>query len=123
MRSSDDIFQLLMVCDATVLAYWSTAMIEAAIAKVPMIFVNIRPTVSPALLNFSEKGFCKVVCNRKEIFDALSGLTKQNQDTPLDEHTLEFYLGKRDGNATARVTDDILSKCEILDDSIRFISK
>jgi hypothetical protein len=108
LKSSDDIFKLIMSCDAMVLAYWSTAIIEAAIAQLPTIVLNFRSSVSPALLDFSRKGFCGIASNRKEIFDALAGINGRRPDFVAAEPTLEFYLGKRDGLATQRVTDEII---------------
>lgn len=108
LKSSDDMFRLLQQCDVMVLSYWSTAIIEAAIAKLPIIFLNVRPTVSPALRNFSEKGFCRIAYNRKDIVDQLASLPDTRRDPPLSENILEYYLGKRDQHATDRVITEIL---------------
>lgn len=108
LRSTEDIFRLLMQCDAMVLSYWSTAIIEAALVKLPVIFLNIRPTVSPVLSDFSRKSFCCIAHDRSEIQSQLSILMSKRQDPPLDPQVAKYYLGTRDAQATRRVVCEIL---------------
>lgn len=108
LKSTEDMLRLLTQCDVMVLSYWSTTIIEAAIVKLPVIFLNMRPTVSPALRDFSEKGFCRIAYNRRDIADQLASLPDRGMDPPLSESVLEYYLGKRDQHATDRVISEIL---------------
>ena len=108
LSASTDVFKLLLDCDAMVLAHWSTTLIEAAIVRLPTIVLNLRSTLSPALREFSEKGFCSIAFDRKGISDAFSGLTGKRTDFLTGQSHLEFYLGKMDGLATSRVANAVL---------------
>lgn len=109
-KHSQDIFQLYTECDAMLVPYWSTAIIETAMIGLPTIFLDIGLPHSPALYRFAEHGFCKVVQNevdlRKEI-ESLLSLKNSKKPAGIRETVTEYYLGKKDTNNSSRVTDYI----------------
>ncbi len=106
---SHNIFDLYRECDAMVLSYWSTALIEAALLDMPTIFVDSKPPHSKAIYEFAEAGFCRIATNSQEIEESFRRICAGTYSAPRDMNPSAYYLGPQDGNATKRVLDFILA--------------
>ena len=112
-KPSDDIFKLLLECDAMILAYWSTTIIESAIAGKPTIYVDFRKVKSPILYEYSSQGFCHIVNSESLLKEAILKIYNREYsffDKPISEEIKRYYLGDRDGKASERVSDFMIAK-------------
>lgn len=110
-RASDDIFKLYQECDAMILSYWSTALIETALLRLPTIFVDLCGLYGDSLNDFASQGFCQLVRSQEALERTLRELCLKKQppmQLELSEEVREYYLGKREGNAASRVAETIL---------------
>lgn len=106
LRRKTTILSYFADCDAMILSYWSSALIEAALARMPVIFIDRNNLGRPSLVAYASKGFCRIVNNagqlRAEIethCQACFGTARQNS------RDVEYFLGERDGHASSRITD------------------
>jgi len=112
-RHSEDIFRLYGECDAMLVPYWSTAIIETAMIGLPTIFLDMDQPYSPSLYRFAEQGFCRIARNEAELKAEIESLVRSKSDTNsnlIDETTVEYFLGKRDSHSSFRVADYIMSQ-------------
>ena len=121
-KHSDDIFELLSECDAMVLAYWSTTIIESAIAKKLTIFADFRRIKSQLLYEYSNKGFCYIVNSPNSLIQALQKVCDSEHSffsKPLTEELKGYYLGQGDAKASERVSDFIIAKQDIFSQRLK----
>lgn len=107
---SEDIFALYGKCDAMVVPYWSTAMIETAMIGLPTIFLDMNQPHSPSLYQFAEQSFCRIVHNETELKTEIESLLHSKNTTTFDSisRTMdEYFLGKRDASSSLRVANYI----------------
>ncbi len=112
-KHSDDIFELLMECDAMILAYWSTTIIESAIAQKPTLYVDFRKVKSPLLYDYAAKGFCHIVDSKILLKSAIQKICSRDSKffkQLISDETKQYYLGLRDGKKTERVVEAIITK-------------
>lgn len=107
----EDIFKLYFECDAMLVPYWSTAIMETALIDLPTIFIDIGPPRNHQLDKFAEAGCCAVAKTetilRQEIEKIVANSAVSNK---AQSSAIEFYLGKKDDQNTKRVIDYIISK-------------
>jgi len=108
--ASDDFFRHVVGSDVMVLSYWSTAMIETAIAGVPTVYADFEPSIdSPSLRAFAQNGFCEIVKTPAELTRVLSRLVRTRRPRRvIQENRDRYYLGPLDGRSTERVSARIL---------------
>lgn len=112
-KHSDDIFRLLSGCDAMVLAYWSTTLIESAIANRPTIYIDFQRVPNPLLHEYSNKGFCHIVHSESSLREAIQKVCNREYSffkKPISVETRRYYLGECDAEASERVSDFIREK-------------
>ena len=112
-KASDNIFKLLLECDAMILAYWSTTIIESAIAGKPTIYVDFRKVKNQILYEYSSKGFCHVVNSEASLRDVIQKICNGENSfftKPISKETKQYYLGQRDGKASKGVSDFITAE-------------
>ena len=101
------ILKILPTCQAMVLSYWSTTMIEAALCGLPVYYVDPLEIQSNSVIEFSEQGFCQLIHLKTELRTALEEALKGTKIIRKNQNA-EFYLGKKDGQAAERITNRIL---------------
>ncbi|MBI4432066.1 MAG: hypothetical protein HY592_01090 [Candidatus Omnitrophica bacterium] len=104
-KHSDDFFKILLESDAMLVAYWSTAMIESAIGKVPTFFVALPPFQSDILNRYAQDGYCKVVSSAESLRSELTWLAREGRDqyqSRFSRRNPGYYLGLNDGKASDR---------------------
>ena len=108
-KAHESIFSYLRECDAMVLSYWSTTMIEAAICDLPTIFMDLRRNDSPKIRDFAAKGFCRIARDASELRREMERL-RPFEETPKRAFFAEdeYTLGKKDGLDAVRAVDWIL---------------
>ena len=109
-KCSDDFATWLKQSDVMLVSYWSTALIEAGMAGVPIIYADLDGHDSSAVRDYSAEGFCEVAKSDEELralFEkrCRSGFAPRPLPT---EAVCEHYFGKRDGKNTARVVEHLL---------------
>ncbi|OGX12170.1 MAG: hypothetical protein A2351_05640 [Omnitrophica bacterium RIFOXYB12_FULL_50_7] len=119
LRKKTTILSYFADCDAMILSYWSSALIEAALAHMPVLFVDINNLGRPSLAAYESKGFCRIVKNAGQLRSEIESLCRSGSGVALQSsHDVEYYLGKADGMASFRVAKVIREmlhpKAEIL---------
>lgn len=112
-KHSDDIFELLLECDAMILAYWSTTLIESAVAGKPTIYIDFRKIKNPLLDEYSGKGFCYIANSESSLSEAIQKVCDREYSfltKPVSDEIKRYYLGQRDARASERVSDFIIEK-------------
>ncbi len=115
VSSSDDFFQCLAESDAMLLSYWSTAIIEAGMAGVPIIYLDLESQNNASVRRYAESGFCEVATNDSELRNALEKFCERSDRTKfngISAKILEYHLGKQDGKNTERVVSLLLETLE-----------
>lgn len=108
-----DFFDLLSECDAMVLGYWSTAVIEAVIVGIPVVVVNYSGLEDGH--PFAKENLCMVSRNYQQLKDMINeiysvlSLKKDSKYKNEYNRNHSFYLGKNDGKNTQRIVDAILN--------------
>src|SRR3989338_490805 len=64
---SDDFFKLLLDSDAMAVSYWSTALIEAGLAGIPAIYLDLNSQKSPVVHEAAGWGLCRLVQSPEEL--------------------------------------------------------
>lgn len=106
---SADFFDLLIGSDGMILSYWSTALIECAIAYRPAFFLNFRPAISPALENYEAAGLCRIIRDTNRLQAELEAFCEgKNAREAAPDEKRRFYLGWQDGRSVMRVADQVL---------------
>lgn len=109
-QQSYDIFKLYQKCDAMILSYWSTALIETALCGLPTLFVDLNRQHGPTLYDFASRGFCRVVQTEEALRNEIKHLyllrDRYHQPT-TSERELTYYLGGREKGSAARVSEGI----------------
>lgn len=112
-KATDDIFKLIWECDAMILVYWSTTIIESAIANKPTIYVDFRKVKNPLLYEYASQGFVHIVNSEASLREAIRKICNGEHSffiKSVANETKRYYLGERDGKATERVFDFINAK-------------
>ena len=56
-----DYFELLLACDAMAIGLWSSTIIEAGIAHLPVFYLDLENTNSGQVKRLQESGLCKII--------------------------------------------------------------
>lgn len=114
----DDFFKLLAHSDAMIGAYWSTAMIEAALVKKPVFLVDVTSLLAPLYDTqlgrpYFQKGFCTIIKSAEELKKNILGLQDvfkrgEHYQAAASPQDYDFFLGIRDAKATSRSVDYIV---------------
>ncbi len=110
-KHSDDFFRLLVSSDAMIIAYWSTALIESALCRIPTIFVDTKPYRAETLYRFAAKGYLRIVRTAEELereLDSLSALGPRAYQDQFEREEVDYFLGPQDRCNSKRVTDYIV---------------
>lgn len=100
--------------DVMVLSYWSTAIIEAALLKIPQIFLNPLGFREDSLEEFAEHGSIRIVGDPAKLREVLLGFCNQKSNAGIcssDKSHSEYYLGSADGKASERAARVITEAC------------
>lgn len=112
-KHSEDTLKLLLECDAMILAYWSTTIIESAIAKTPTIYIDLRKVKSQLLYEYSRDGFCYIANSKASLREAVQKICNREHSffaKPVSDETRRYYLGQGNGKAAERTSDFIITK-------------
>lgn len=113
LRKQTSILSYFGDCDVMILSYWSSALIEAALAQIPVLFVDTNNLERPSVAVFASKGFCRIVKNASQLQAELKSLCFAGSDhAPKNANDVEYYLGKRDGHAAARIAFFLADRLE-----------
>jgi CDP-glycerol glycerophosphotransferase (TagB/SpsB family) len=106
--ASENFLELVASSDALVLAYWSTAIIEAAILKLPIICMDFKRNDSRAASEWHQEGLLRIVRNEAELRSEIEKIiaAPMTVDTPKRG----YYLGSQDGRNSERVAAIILGQ-------------
>jgi len=110
ISAKKDFFDLLSRCDAMILGYWSTAIIEADIAALPVIVVNYSGFEDGH--PFAKENLCLVSRSRQQLKSIIDATYSALSFGKLLQHNNEnkmFYLGENDGKNTQRIISKILN--------------
>ncbi len=114
VNSSDDFLQCVADSDAMLVSYWSTALVEAGMLGVPVIYVDLESQDSAAVRQYSTQGFCEVVKNLEELRQALQKIGGPARRTASSSAPLEYYFGKKNGSGAARIAEGICQRLAML---------
>jgi hypothetical protein len=106
-----DLSDLFMEADALIVTYWSTVIVEAALAGVPALFVRFRHAPSRALEEYAATGLVSVVRDQKSLEAEIDAISRKGRALFAERavaSSLDAYLGPRDGHAAWRVTARLL---------------
>ena len=112
VRACEDFFSILVKSHAIVLSNWSSTLMEAAIARVPSFYVDLKGQQSKQISQLASAGFCLPVRSVEELrrYLALICEKKGDWDFPAGPEARDYYLGKEDGLATERAAKFITEK-------------
>ena len=108
-----DFFKLLAQCDAMIVGYWSTAVMEGIIFGIPTIVLDYTGLEDKH--PFAKEGMCSVSRDPRQLRDIVKELYSSfvaNKDSgyaPGDIQNKVFYTGLNDGGNTQRTVDHILT--------------
>jgi len=112
-RAHEDFMGLVSACDAMVLGYWSTAMIEAGFCRKPVFYLDDAGIKNGVVRRFAEAGFCRLLQSERELRQAFVDdvfVDAQPARVLPDESRTDYYIGCRDGQSSARAAGFILEK-------------
>jgi hypothetical protein len=113
LKASEDFSKLLFDCDAMATAIWSSTVIEAGIADVPVISIDLNDLKSRHIERFAESGLSEICRNDSDLRSAFEKLCRRENAAVLPrELTLKqkYFLGELDGKSRSRVAEFILNK-------------
>lgn len=112
-KHSADFHSLLAESHAMVLPSLSTSLVEAALCRVPVIFMGLDSQNSPAVSEFAAHGFCRfadsIPAARQELLRIVTAVRKDAL-SQKDDPQREYYLGKEFGSATEKIGGIIISR-------------
>jgi hypothetical protein len=115
-RHSADMFQLLTGADAMILGYWSTALIESAICRIPTIYMHFNNFHSTFLREYTQNGFCRIVSSPPELRRALEELCSPSAHgrfvKTYPENDRLYFLGPQNAQNSASVTSYIIDNLD-----------
>ena len=113
VKASEDYFGLLLESDAMALCLWSSTLIEAGIAGVPVYYLDLQGQNSSQVKRLQRSGLCEIISDFATFRNAIKKLSRSTRERKRNNSTspeMAHYLGLMDGQATARVTKFIQEK-------------
>ena len=108
LKHSEDFVTLLTGSDAMVLPHWSTSVIEAALSRIPTIYLDLYSEKSPSVLEFSAHGLCRYANSVPQLRLELERVVSGNACATVATDKTEFFLGKPSGRNAEIVAEFIL---------------
>ncbi len=109
VKASEDYFRLLLDSDAMALCLWSSTLIEAGIARVPVFYLDPEEQNSRQVKDLAESGLCEIFKEPDMLRQTLRDLIQSKTAAPMPISPEQiYYLGDLDGNAGTRVANFIL---------------
>lgn len=112
-KASEDFRTLLTQADVLVVCGWSSTLIEAGIAQIPVLYFDPDHQDSGQVKRLEESGLCQFVRNEADFQAALKRLCdeKPMKTEPRRLSAAQaYYLGDLQGQASSRVAEFILNK-------------
>ncbi len=111
-KHSEDFHDLLIRSHAMILPCLSTSLIEAALCRIPVIFLDLNDQRSPSVLDFSNHGLCAYadsVARIRQELERIVAADPLRADTRRDPADA-YFLGNNFGCAT-QATGEIILRC------------
>ena len=113
VKASEDYFKLLKESDAMALCLWSSTLIEAGIAQVPVFYIDLDGQNSRHVSRLESEGLCKIIRTEDDFKQALKKITPPKSLSQFNVRSTtdpNYFLGTLDGQASQRVVDFICNK-------------
>ncbi len=107
-----DFFNILPICDAMIVGYWTPAIVEALIINIPTLVLNF--TGFDDGFPFAKEGLCYTAINVEQIRDFIKqicdgfGSKCYSQTIQANPEKIHFYTGDRDKNNSLHASDKII---------------
>ncbi|HNX68445.1 MAG TPA: hypothetical protein PKI45_03035 [Candidatus Omnitrophota bacterium] len=114
LKHSQDFHSLLIQSHAMILPCLSTSLIEAALCRIPVLFMDLNTQNNRTVIEFAFHGLCQYIDSTDHLRNALEKIAAET-DAPA-EHSgqndpfREYYLGNNFGKATQTTGDIILDR-------------